>query len=45
MVLYLYYVGIWWFTKMFNRVIGEERYDNIRVYRRVLSNKFYYFRQ
>lgn len=38
-------LGIWWFTKMLNRVIGEERYDAIRIQRRVYSNKFYYFRQ
>lgn len=37
--------GIWWFTKMLNRVVGEERYDAIRVQRRVYSNKFYYLRQ
>lgn len=30
---------------MLNRVIGEERYDAIRVQRRVYSNKFYYLRQ
>ncbi len=30
---------------MLNRVVGEERYDNVRVQRRILSNKFYYFRQ
>ena len=30
---------------MINRVVGEQRYDAFRVYRRVLSNKFYYARQ
>ena len=30
---------------MLNRVVGEERYDAIRVTRRVFSNKFYYLRQ
>lgn len=30
---------------MLNRVVGEERYDAIRVQRRVYSNKFYYLRQ
>lgn len=30
---------------MINRVVGEERYDALRVFRRTLSNKFYYFRQ
>ena len=30
---------------MLNRVVGEQRYDDIRVQRRILSNKFYYFRQ
>lgn len=37
--------GIWWFTKMLNRVVGEERYDAVRVWRRVWVNKFYYYRQ
>ena len=37
--------GIWWWTKMINRVVGEDRYDAVRVWRRTLSNKFYYFRQ
>lgn len=37
--------GIWWFTKMFNRAVGEQRYDAWRVERRVISNKFYYMRQ
>ena len=30
---------------MLNRVVGEERYDAVRVWRRVMSNKFYYYRQ
>ena len=30
---------------MLNRVVGEERYDAIRIQRRVYSNKFYYLRQ
>ena len=30
---------------MINRVVGEERYDAVRVWRRTLSNKFYYYRQ
>ncbi len=37
--------GIWWFTKMLNRVVGEERYDGLRVSRRILQNKIYYLRQ
>ena len=37
--------GIWWWTKMINRVVGEERYDAVRVWRRTISNKFYYYRQ
>ena len=37
--------GIWWFTKMLNRAVGENRYDAFRVYRRVLTNKFYFARQ
>ena len=30
---------------MANRLIGESRYDAIRVQRRIFSNKFYYLRQ
>lgn len=45
MVTFLFNVGIWWWTKMINRAVGEQRYDNIRVWRRVISNKFYYARQ
>lgn len=30
---------------MINRIVGEDRYDNWRVQRRIISNKFYYFRQ
>ena len=37
--------GIWWFTKMANAVVGEQRYDALRVSRRVMTNKFYYMRQ
>jgi hypothetical protein len=37
--------GIWWFTKMLNRVIGEPLYDRIRVERRIVGNKIYYYRQ
>ncbi|EGR31086.1 hypothetical protein IMG5_118110 [Ichthyophthirius multifiliis] len=37
--------GIWWFTKILNRAVGEDRYDKIRVYRRTLQNKIYYTRQ
>ena len=40
-----YNAGIWWFTKIFNRALGEERYNSIRVTRRIFSNKFYYLRQ
>lgn len=27
--------GIWWFTKILNRAIGEDRYDSLRVFRRI----------
>ena len=37
--------GIWWFTKLFNRVIGESRYDYLRLERRIAIAKFYYIRQ
>jgi len=30
---------------MLNRAVGEKTYDDLRVSRRVLSNKFYYLRQ
>jgi len=30
---------------MLNRAVGEQRYDTLRVSRRILSNKFYYLRQ
>jgi len=30
---------------MINKLVGEERYDIFRVWRRVQSNKFYYLRQ
>lgn len=30
---------------MINRVVGENRYESLRIHRRVLSNKFYYLRQ
>lgn len=45
MVSLLFIIGIWWFTKMLNRVVGEERYDAVRVWRRCMTNKFYYMRQ
>lgn len=45
MVTICFILGIWWFTKMLNRVVGQERYDAIRVQRRVYTNKFYYLRQ
>jgi len=37
--------GIWWFSKIANRAIGEQRYDFIRVQRRIYSARFYYARQ
>jgi hypothetical protein len=27
--------GIWWFTKILNKVVGEDRYDAFRVFRRI----------
>ena len=30
---------------MLNSVVGEERYNSLRVMRRIYSNKFYYLRQ
>ena len=32
-------------SKMVNRLVGGENYDSFRVYRRIMSSKFYYSRQ
>ena len=37
--------GLFWWSKMFNRVIGEKRYDTLRMEKRIASAKFYYVRQ
>eukprot|EP01017_Pseudomicrothorax_dubius_P018095 TRINITY_DN2014_c0_g1_i1.p1 TRINITY_DN2014_c0_g1~~TRINITY_DN2014_c0_g1_i1.p1 ORF type:complete len:221 (+),score=35.90 TRINITY_DN2014_c0_g1_i1:124-786(+) len=37
--------GIWWFTKILNRVIGESRYDTLRIQRRIIQAKIWYTRQ
>ena len=37
--------GIFWFTKLLNKVVGESNYDKFRVKRRIFSNLFYYQRQ
>ena len=37
--------GIWWFTKMMSKAVGEERWDAMRMFRRVNAMKFYYHRQ
>jgi hypothetical protein len=37
--------GIWWFTKILNKAVGETRYDSLRLTRRVWGNKLYYARQ
>ncbi|EAR82265.1 hypothetical protein TTHERM_01230120 (macronuclear) [Tetrahymena thermophila SB210] len=37
--------GIWWFTKMLNKAVGEERYDALRLARRTWGMRFYYARQ
>lgn len=39
------YLGIWWWTRAINNIVGEEFYDKLRLRRRILSNKFYYTRQ
>jgi hypothetical protein len=36
--------GIWWFTKIINRVIGENTYDKLRLFRRLNQNRLWYFR-
>jgi hypothetical protein len=37
--------GIWSFTKILNKIVGEERYDAIRVYRRIWQARIWYTRQ
>lgn len=36
--------GLWWFTKIPARLIGEERWESMRLARRVFGNKLYYGR-
>jgi hypothetical protein len=38
-------IGIWWFTKILNAVVGEDRYEALRIKRRYFTTKTYYFRQ
>jgi len=38
-------LGIFWWSKMLNKALGEQRYDAIRMQRRVWSLKWYYNRQ
>ena len=45
MVSFFFILGIWWFTKIINAAVGEERYDALRIRRRVFTTKFYYLRQ
>ncbi len=37
--------GIWWFTKLGARIVGEDRYNVFRLERRIAIAKFYYSRQ
>jgi hypothetical protein len=37
--------GIWWHTKMLCALVGEARYDRLRVLRRAAGMEFYYRRQ
>ena len=37
--------GIWWFTKLINKAIGEERYNYLRIERRIMSARIWYTRQ
>jgi hypothetical protein len=37
--------GQWWFTKLMTRMIGENRYDVLRIERRIALAKMYYARQ
>jgi hypothetical protein len=45
MVISFSILGIWWFTKILNAAVGEERYDALRIKRRVFTTRFYYLRQ
>jgi len=44
-VLGLILLGMFWWSKILNKAVGEQRYDVIRLQRRVWSLKFYYNRQ
>jgi len=37
--------GMFWWSKILNKAVGEHRYDAIRMYKRVNSLKWYYNRQ
>lgn len=37
--------GMWYWSKMIARAVGEDRYDKFRLTRRIQTNRFYYFRQ
>mmetsp|Transcript_33310 Transcript_33310/g.30257 ORF Transcript_33310/g.30257 Transcript_33310/m.30257 type:complete len:94 (+) Transcript_33310:25-306(+) len=37
--------GIWAWSRAVNRVIGEDRYEWIRIQRRILGMRIYYTRQ
>ena len=37
--------GIWWFTKLINKAIGEERHNMLRLERRIFQAKIWYTRQ
>jgi hypothetical protein len=39
-----YYLGIWTMTRLLTNVVGEERWDNIRIYRRIWQAKIWYAR-
>eukprot|EP01015_Nassula_variabilis_P002748 TRINITY_DN1160_c0_g1_i5.p1 TRINITY_DN1160_c0_g1~~TRINITY_DN1160_c0_g1_i5.p1 ORF type:complete len:233 (+),score=30.11 TRINITY_DN1160_c0_g1_i5:148-846(+) len=43
--IHYYKNGIFWFQKALNRAIGEERYENLRMSRRIYQAKMYYQRQ
>ena len=37
--------GIWWFTKIFNKIIGEKSHNYLRLERRIWQNRIWYTRQ
>lgn len=43
--LFISSLGVWWFTKIANRALGENRYEFLRIQRRIWGNRMFYTRQ